>query len=249
MTEEEKTHFGNQLVDFGDKKNLVKDVFDSVANKYDFMNDLMSFGTHRLWKRFLKTRTGLRPGQSAIDVAGGTADIAMLMAESVGEEGSVTVYDINFDMIALGRDKAVDKGFLKNLRYTQGDAEFISFADNSFHAATIGFGIRNVTDIPKAISEMTRVVKPGGRVICLEFSHPVDKNFSKLYDLYSFNVIPVIGELITKNRDAYIYLAESIRKFPPQEEFKRIMEEAGLFKVSYINLFGGIAALHTGYKV
>ncbi len=251
MKEEEKTttHFGYKDVPVEEKKGLVKGVFDSVAGKYDIMNDLMSMGTHRIWKRLLMDETGLRPGQKALDVAGGTADIAMLMANKTGPAGKVVVYDINADMLRYGREKTVDAGFLGGISFAQGDAEEISFADNSFHCATIGFGIRNVTHIEKAFREMTRVVKPGGRVVCLEFSHPENKAFSKIYDAYSFSVIPFIGEVMTKNRDAYKYLAESIRKFPPQEELKAIMEAAGLYKVRYHNLFNGIAAIHTGFKV
>jgi demethylmenaquinone methyltransferase/2-methoxy-6-polyprenyl-1,4-benzoquinol methylase len=248
MTEKE-THFGNKNVPVEEKKGMVKDVFDSVAGKYDLMNDLMSLGTHRLWKRFVLEKTGLRAGQKAIDVAGGTADLAIGMAAQVGETGKVTVFDINHEMIKLGKDKCIDQGLLKNVDYTQGDAEAIPFADNSFHLAIIGFGIRNVTHIDKALREMARVVKPGGKVMCLEFSQPRGEAFRKLYDLYSFKILPEIGEFVTKDRDSYVYLAESIRKFPDQNEFKEMMEEAGLFKVRYYNLFNGIAALHMGYKV
>ena len=251
MAEEEKptTHFGYKDVPVEEKKELVKGVFDSVAGKYDIMNDLMSMGTHRIWKRLLMDETGLKAGEKALDVAGGTADIAMLMAKKTGPAGRVVVYDINADMLRCGREKTVDAGFLNNINFARGDAEDISFADNSFHCATIGFGIRNVTRIEKAFQEMTRVVKPGGRVVCLEFSHPKNPAFAKLYDAYSFSVIPFIGEVMTKNRDAYTYLAESIRKFPPQDELKAIMEAAGLYKVRYRNLFNGIAAIHTGFKV
>ena len=248
MTDKE-THFGNKVVPTEEKKDLVKEVFDSVAGKYDLMNDLMSLGTHRLWKRFVLAKMGLRPGESALDVAGGTGDLAIGMARQVGSKGKVTLFDINKEMLVLGKEKCIDHGLLKNIAYTQGDAEAIPFADNSFHLAVVGFGIRNVTHIDKALTEMARVVKPGGKVFCLEFSHPAGENFSKLYDLYSFKFIPAIGELVTKDRDSYTYLAESIRKFPTQDELKRMMEEAGLFKVKYYNLFGGIAALHTGYKV
>jgi demethylmenaquinone methyltransferase/2-methoxy-6-polyprenyl-1,4-benzoquinol methylase len=194
-------------------------------------------------------KTNLKDGDSAIDVCGGTADIAMLMAKRIGEKGMVVVYDINREMLKNGRDKCIDKGFLKNIQYAQGNAEDISFEDDTFNCATVGFGIRNVTYLEKALKEMMRVVKPGGRVICLEFSHPTSKTFSKLYDLYSFKVMPEIGEVVTGNRDAYIYLPESIRKFPAQEELKKIMEGVGLFKVKYYNLFNGIAAVHVGVKV
>ncbi|MEK7773931.1 MAG: bifunctional demethylmenaquinone methyltransferase/2-methoxy-6-polyprenyl-1,4-benzoquinol methylase UbiE [Deltaproteobacteria bacterium] len=243
------TYFGDTLVPVEEKEKKVREVFDSVASRYDLMNDLMSLGTHRLWKRIIAGETSLRPGQSAIDVAGGTADIAMLMAERVGEKGSVVVYDINAEMLKVGRDRCVDRGRLKGLEFVQGNAEEISFEDNTFHCATVGFGIRNVTRLDRAFKEMARVVKPGGKVICLEFSHPESALIKRLYDFYSFNVIPVVGELVTGNRSAYVYLPESIRKFPPQEELKKIMEGAGLFKVRYFNLFNGIAAVHAGVKV
>lgn len=246
---EKMTYFGNKLIPEEEKKVKVREVFDSVAGKYDLMNDLMSMGTHRIWKRLIARETGLKENESAIDVAGGTADIALLMAERVGEAGNVVVYDINREMIKVGRDKCIDRGFLKNIKYVQGNAEEISFDDNTFHVATVGFGIRNVTHLDRAFSEMARVVKPGGKVICLEFSHPESALFSKLYDFYSFSVIPKIGEMVTGNRDAYVYLPESIRKFPPQEELKKIMEAAGLYKVRYYNLFNGVAAVHIGAKV
>lgn len=246
---EKQTFFGNKIIPEEKKEGLVREVFDSVASKYDLMNDLMSMGTHRVWKRIVAEETDLKPGESAIDVAGGTADIALLMRERVGEAGRVVVFDINREMLKCGRDKCVDKGVLKGLEYVQGNAEEIAFEDNTFHCATVGFGIRNVTHLDKAFSEMARVVKPGGKVICLEFSHVENELLGKLYDLYSFSVIPAIGEMVTGNRGAYQYLSESIRKFPPQEELKKIMEGVGLYKVRYRNLFNGIAAMHVGYKV
>ena len=246
---EKKTNFGNRLVPESEKKGLVNEVFDSVYERYDLMNDLMSFCSHRLWKRILIGKLGLKPGQTALDLAGGTADIALLMARAVGDYGRVVVNDINGDMMKLGRRKVIDRGHLHNIDFAQGDAEDICFADNSFEVAVVGFGIRNVTRIGRGFSEMARVVKPGGRVACLEFSHPRSALFRKAYDAYSFGLIPRIGGAVTSNSEAYIYLAESIRKFPPQEELKLIMEEAGLFKVKYYNLFNGIAAIHVGYKV
>ncbi len=249
IVDDKMTYFGNTVIPEDEKEKRVKEVFDSVASKYDLMNDLMSLGTHRLWKRLIASETSLRPGQRAIDVAGGTADIAMLMAERVGETGSVVVYDINSEMLKVGRDRCVDRGLLSGIEFVQGNAEEISFEDNTFHCATVGFGIRNVTHLDRAFREMTRVVKPGGKVICLEFSHPESGLVKRLYDFYSFNVIPAVGELVTGNRGAYVYLPESIRKFPPQEELKKIMEGAGLFKVRYSNLFNGIAAVHVGVKV
>ncbi|MBI5328229.1 MAG: bifunctional demethylmenaquinone methyltransferase/2-methoxy-6-polyprenyl-1,4-benzoquinol methylase UbiE [Deltaproteobacteria bacterium] len=249
MEKKDTTHFGSKIIPVEEKRGRVQEIFTSVADKYDLMNDLMSLGTHRLWKRFVAEKTNLKPDDSAIDVCGGTADIAMLMAKRVGGNGKIVVYDINREMLEIGRDKCIDKGFLKNIQYVQGNAEDISFEDNTFNCATVGFGIRNVTYLEKAFGEMARVVKPGGRVICLEFSHPTSKTFSKLYDLYSFKVMPEIGEVVTGNREAYTYLPESIRKFPPQEELKKIMEGVGLFKVKYYNLFNGIAAVHIGIKV
>lgn len=247
--ENEKTHFGEKIVDKEAKKGLVGEVFTTVASKYDLMNDLMSFGTHRLWKRHLARKTRLKAGQRALDVAGGTADLAILMKKQVGAEGTVTVLDINEEMLLHGRDKCIDSGLLRGVNYVLADAEAIPLANNTFDCVTIGFGIRNVTDIPKALREMERVTRPGGRVICLEFSKPESTVLAKLYDLYSFAVIPRIGEAITGNRGAYTYLPESIRKFPDQETFKYMMEDAGLFNVKYRNIFGGIAALHIGVKV
>ncbi|MBI5467689.1 MAG: bifunctional demethylmenaquinone methyltransferase/2-methoxy-6-polyprenyl-1,4-benzoquinol methylase UbiE [Deltaproteobacteria bacterium] len=246
---EKMTFFGNKLVPEDEKQKKVREVFDSVAEKYDLMNDLMSMGTHRFWKRLIARETGLKPGESALDVAGGTADIALLMSDRVGPSGNVVVYDINGEMLKVGKEKSYDRGYLKGVRFVQGNAEEISFEDNTFHCATVGFGIRNVTHLDRAFSEMRRVVKPGGKVICLEFSHPGSRLFARLYDLYSFSVIPAVGEIITGNRSAYEYLPESIRKFPTQEKLKKIMEDAGLYKVRYYNLFNGIAAVHIGAKV
>lgn len=245
----EKTSFGNKVVGLGEKKGLVQGVFDAVADKYDLMNDLMSLGTHRFWKRLVVNKTRLREGDSAIDVCGGTADIAILMARLTGEQGKVVVYDINRPMLEAGRDKGIDEGFIKSIDYVQGNAEDISFPDNVFQAATVGFGIRNVTLLKKAFKEMVRVVKPGGRVLCLEFSHVSNPVLRTFYDQYSFKVIPVIGNVVTGNKGAYKYLVESIRKFPKQEELKEILEDVGLYKVRYYNLFGGVAALHVGVKV
>jgi demethylmenaquinone methyltransferase/2-methoxy-6-polyprenyl-1,4-benzoquinol methylase len=249
MKESKKTYFGNRLIPEEEKEGKVKELFTSVATKYDLMNDLMSFGTHRLWKRFVASKTELSPGQRVLDVAGGTADLALLMAARVGPDGKVVVYDINRDMLELGRDKCIDRGFVKNMDYVQGDAEVLPFYDNTFHCATIGFGLRNVTHLDTALAEMKRVVKPSGRVMCLDFSHPTNRFFGRVYDLYSKNVIPRIGALVAGNQEAYVYLHESIRKFPDQEKLKAMMENAGLFNVRYHNIFNGIAALHIGEKV
>ncbi|MBI5344395.1 MAG: bifunctional demethylmenaquinone methyltransferase/2-methoxy-6-polyprenyl-1,4-benzoquinol methylase UbiE [Deltaproteobacteria bacterium] len=249
MDEKKTTYFGSSVIPEEEKQGRVKEIFDSVAGNYDLMNDLMSMGTHRIWKRLVAMCSGLREGDSAIDVAGGTADIALLLAGRVKEKGSVVVYDINAGMLKAGRDKCIDRGYLRNIRFAQGNAEDIAFADNTFHCATVGFGVRNVTRLEKAFAEMTRVVKPGGKVICLEFSHPENPLLRTLYDIYSFSVIPLIGAAVTGNQEAYTYLPESIRKFPAQEELKKIMEDAGLYKVRYRNVFNGIAAIHTGIKV
>lgn len=248
-SKKETTSFGNKIVPLGEKKSLVQGVFDEVADKYDMMNDLMSFGTHRFWKRFVASKTRLREGDWAIDVCGGTADIAILMAKLAGEKGKVVVYDINRPMLEAGRDKGIDEGFIKNIGYIQGNAEDISFPDNTFQVATVGFGIRNVTLLKKAFKEMMRVVKPGGRVLCLEFSHVTNPVLRRFYDQFSFKVIPEIGKVVTGNKEAYEYLVESIRKFPKQEELKEILEDIGLYKVRFYNLFGGVAALHIGVKI
>ncbi len=247
--EEKTTHFGTRIVPEKDKEGLVREVFDTVAGKYDIMNDLMSMGTHRLWKRDLARETGLHAGQCALDVAGGTGDIALLMASQVGAAGKVVVYDINGEMLREGKKKCVDRGFIRGIDFVQGNGESISFPDNTFHAVTVGFGIRNVTHLERAFSEMTRVVKPGGRVICLEFSHVKNPILKRLYDAYSFSLIPAVGERVTGNRDAYVYLPESIRQFPTQEKLREMMLRSGLWKVWYRNIFGGIAALHIGVKV
>ena len=245
----DKTYFGNKVVPVNEKKKLVENVFSSVASKYDIMNDLMSFGIHRFWKSYVAAKSGMKPGDMALDVCGGTADIAIKLLQKAGGKGKVVVYDINREMLHVGRDKCIDKGILKNIIFMQGNAEDIAFEDNTFKVATVGFGIRNVTYLEKALGEMKRVVKPGGKVICLEFSHPTSRMFNMLYDLYSFRIIPQIGALVTGNRDAYTYLPESIRKFPNQEKLKSIMESIGLYRVKYYNLFNGIATIHIGYKV
>lgn len=247
--EDKRTYFGYKLIPEKEKKSLVDEIFTSVASKYDLMNDLMSFFTHHLWKRYLADKAELKEGEFALDVAGGTADIALLLKEKAGEKGKVVVCDINHPMLMEGRDKCLDMGILKGIEFVQGDAEDIPFADNTFHCSTVGFGIRNVTRIGRAFEEMRRVTKPGGKVICLEFSHVTNPLLGKLYDIYSFHVIPFVGGAVTGNREAYVYLSESIRKFPDQEALKKIMEEAGLFNVKYHNLFDGIAALHIGTKV
>lgn len=250
--EEEKketTSFGYKEVPVDEKEKLVGSVFSSVADKYDIMNDAMSLGVHRLWKRDFVRKAKLRPGMKCLDVAGGTGDIAMLMAREVGEKGEVTVYDINKAMLDVGKERVIDKGFVGPIKFVQGNAEDLPFEDDSFDVATVSFGIRNVTRLEKAFKEMARVVRPGGKVMCLEFSHPTNRIFSKIYDFYSFKVIPEIGNVITKDRDSYQYLVESIRKFPDQEKLKKILEKCGLYGVRYYNLTTGVAAIHVGYKI
>lgn len=246
---EQKTHFGYQDVDAAAKAGMVGQVFDSVASKYDVMNDLMSFGVHRLWKRFTLDQSGVRPGQTVLDIAGGTGDLAGQFSKRVGQGGLVVLADINASMLFTGRDKLLDKGLIDNLDYTQANAEDLPFADESFDCITIAFGLRNVTDKDKALRSMNRVLKPGGRLLVLEFSKPVLPLLSKAYDAYSFAALPMMGKLIANDAESYRYLAESIRMHPDQETLKGMMDEAGFVKTKYHNLTGGIVALHKGYKV
>lgn len=247
--EEEKVSFGFKDVHVDERQKLVGEVFSGVADKYDIMNDAMSLGVHRLWKRAFVRKAKLRPGMKCLDVAGGTGDIAMLMADRVGKKGDVTIFDINKSMLDVGAERVIDRGYVGNIDFVQGNAEDLPFEDETFDVATVSFGIRNVTRLEKAFGEMTRVVKTGGKVMCLEFSHPTNKLFSKVYDFLSFNVIPEIGNMVAKDRDSYQYLVESIRKFPDQEKLKGILESCGLYKVKYYNLTNGIAAIHIGHKV
>lgn len=242
------THFGYKTVAAEDKEQLVAGVFHSVAAKYDLMNDLMSFGIHRLWKRFAVDCAGIRPGQKVLDLAGGTGDLTARFARLVGDSGEVVLADINDSMLKVGRDKLRNLGLVNNIRYVQANAEALPFPDNHFDLITIGFGLRNVTDKEAALASMFRVLKPGGRLLVLEFSRPTSELMSKLYDLYSFNVLPRIGQLVTKDGDSYKYLAESIRMHPDQETLKGMMEAVGFEEVSYYNLTQGIVALHRGYK-
>lgn len=241
------TDFGFEEVPFAEKAARVRGVFDSVADKYDVMNDLMSGGVHRLWKRFTLARTALKPGQRALDVAGGTGDLARGMANQVGPDGLVVLSDINASMLANGRRRLVDAGIIENVDFVQADAEALPFADASFHCVTIGFGLRNVTEKNKALAEMRRVLKPGGRLLVLEFSKPVLPGLGPVYDAYSFKVLPFMGKLVANDADSYRYLAESIRKFPDQETLRQMMLDAGFDQVSYHNLSGGIVALHIGF--
>jgi len=243
------TDFGYQRVGVGEKAARVRQVFESVADNYDLMNDLMSFGVHRLWKRFTLGQTGLRKGQSALDVAGGSGDLARGMAEQVGESGSVLLTDINPAMLAHGRAKLIDAGLSGNVRYALADAERLPFESDSFHCVTIGFGLRNVTNKQAALESMFRVLKPGGRLLVLEFSHPTAPGLKPLYDSYSFNILPMLGKYVAKDEASYRYLAESIRMHPTQETLKGMMQTAGFERCDYFNLSGGIVALHRGHKL
>ena len=240
------THFGFETVAEEEKAKRVAGVFTSVANKYDIMNDLMSVGLHRIWKRFAVSVSGVRAGQRVLDVAGGSADMSRLFLKQVGASGQVILTDINNAMLRVGRDRLLDEGF--NTPVTQCDAEHLPFPDNYFDCVSIAFGLRNVTHKDAALAEMRRVLKPGGRVIVLEFSK-VAKPLEKAYDLYSFKLLPRMGQLIANDADSYRYLAESIRMHPGQEELKRMMEAAGLERVEYFNLTGGVVAVHRGYKL
>ncbi len=244
----DQTHFGFETVPAADKARRVRAVFDSVAANYDLMNDLMSVGLHRLWKRFALGRTGLRPGDLALDVAGGTGDIAAGLARQVGPTGLVLHTDINREMLEVGRRRLVDAGLFANTRTLQANAEQLPFPDRSFHAVTIAFGLRNCTDKPAALRDMARVLKPGGRLMVLEFSKPAVKLLEPVYDVYSFRVLPWLGEVVAHDAASYRYLAESIRMHPDQETLRSMMVDAGLEDVSYHNLSGGIVALHTGFR-
>jgi demethylmenaquinone methyltransferase / 2-methoxy-6-polyprenyl-1,4-benzoquinol methylase len=239
--------FGYQRVAAADKAGRVRAVFDSVASRYDLMNDLMSFGIHRLWKRFLLSQTGLKAGQRALDVAGGTGDLAAGLARQVGPTGTVVLSDINAAMLAHGRDRLLDAGIAAQLEYVLADAEALPFRDASFDCATIGFGLRNVTDKAAALRSMYRVLKPGGQLLILEFSKPVAPGLAPVYEAYSFGVLPALGRLVARDADSYRYLAESIRTFPDQPTLMAMMREAGFDGCRHHNLTGGIVALHRGW--
>jgi demethylmenaquinone methyltransferase/2-methoxy-6-polyprenyl-1,4-benzoquinol methylase len=240
------THFGFETVAEEEKAKRVAGVFTSVASKYDVMNDLMSVGLHRIWKRFAVGVSGVREGQRVLDVAGGSADLSRLFLKKVGRSGQVVLTDINNAMLRVGRDRLLDEGTATPT--AQCDAEHLPFPDNYFDCVSIAFGLRNVTHKDAALREMYRVIRPGGRVIVLEFSR-IAKPLEPFYDAYSFKLLPKIGELVANDADSYRYLAESIRMHPGQEELKKMMEEAGLEKVDYFNLTGGVVAVHRGYKL
>jgi demethylmenaquinone methyltransferase/2-methoxy-6-polyprenyl-1,4-benzoquinol methylase len=243
------TDFGYEEVPVTEKAKRVRAVFESVAGNYDLMNDLMSGGAHRWWKRFTLLQTGLRPGQQALDVAGGTGDLAAGMAKQVGDKGFVVLTDINEAMLSEGRDALIDRGLFSNVRFSLANAEKLPFPDASFDCVTIGFGLRNVTDKDAALRSMYRVLKPGGQMLVLEFSHPTAPGLKPIYDAYSFSVLPWLGKVVAKDEASYRYLAESIRRFPKQTELIEMMQRAGFENCRYHNLSGGIVALHRGYRL
>jgi demethylmenaquinone methyltransferase/2-methoxy-6-polyprenyl-1,4-benzoquinol methylase len=241
--------FGYERVPWAEKKARVRGVFDSVAARYDLMNDAMSGGLHRLWKRFTLAKTGLRPGQQALDVAAGSGDLAVGLARKVGANGRVVVTDINAAMLEEGRTRLLNEGLAGNIDYVLADAEQLPFAPQSFHCVTIGFGLRNVTDKDRALASLHSVLKPGGRLLVLEFSHAHLGPLAPLYELYSFQVLPRLGSLLAGDAESYRYLAESIRRHPDQETLKSMMERAGFERCEYFNLTAGIVALHVGYRL
>jgi len=245
---DDTTHFGYQSVVPEEKAGLVRDVFDSVATRYDIMNDLMSAGLHRLWKRFTVDQAALRSGDVVLDLAGGTGDLARAFSRKVGKSGLVVLADINAAMLRQGRTRLVDAGVAGNLSIAQVDAQDLPFADSTFDCIAIAFGLRNVTDKDAALRSMYRTLRPGGKTMILEFSEP-SKTIKPAYDLYSFKVLPTLGKLIANDADSYQYLAESIRMHPDQETLKGMMEDAGFERCRYHNLAAGIVALHIGYRV
>jgi demethylmenaquinone methyltransferase / 2-methoxy-6-polyprenyl-1,4-benzoquinol methylase len=250
MTRERRdtADFGFEDIPLKDKERRVRGVFDSVADRYDLMNDLMSGGAHRLWKRFTLSLANLRPGQRALDIAGGTGDLAAGLARQVGDRGLVVLSDINASMLQRGRDRLINEGWVRNVYCVQADAERLPFPAGYFDCITIGFGLRNVTDKAAALASMAGALKPGGQLLILEFSHPTFPALQPLYDAYSFHVLPLLGRLVAQDADSYRYLAESIRKHPDQEQLLALMSAAGLEGCKYHNLSGGIVAVHRGYR-
>ena len=245
----ERTWFGDRPVDASDKPSLVRGVFDSVAARYDLMNDLMSGGVHRLWKRTMIDRLAPKPGESILDVAGGTGDIAFRIHDRTGGGAHITVCDLTPAMLAVGQDRAIDRGILSGIDWVAGDAEALPFNDRTSDACTIAFGLRNVTHPDRALAEMHRSLKPGGRFLCLEFSQVVLPGLREIYDRYSRAALPSMGAIVARDRASYEYLVESIRRFPPQAELAAMMRAAGFEQVSWRNLSAGIAALHVGWRV
>jgi demethylmenaquinone methyltransferase/2-methoxy-6-polyprenyl-1,4-benzoquinol methylase len=249
MTNKNTTHFGYEQVPENEKAQRVRAVFDSVASRYDLMNDLMSLGIHRLWKRAAVELAGIRPGHKVLDLASGSGDLAARFAGLVGPAGLVVMSDINAAMLEQGRMRMADQGLVGNIEYAQINAEAIPFPENSFDCITIGFGLRNVTDKKKALDSMYQALKPGGRVLILEFSHPRSKPLKAAYDIYSFQLLPLMGRLVANDAASYRYLAESIRMHPDQETLKTMLEQAGFERCDYHNLSGGIVAVHRGFKL
>lgn len=245
----EQTDFGFKQVDKNQKEQLVAGVFDSVASKYDIMNDVMSMGIHRFWKHYTILAANVRHGMHILDLASGTCDLAIQMAKRLSGSGHLVASDINDNMLSIGRERMTDKGLVKNIDYQIANAELLPFDNNSFDLVTMAFGLRNVTNKEQALTEIYRVLKPGGKCLVLEFSKPTDQLLDKVYDFYSFNLLPKMGKLIAKDEESYRYLAESIRMHPNQETLKTMFETAGFSVVKYQNLSGGIVALHQGIKV
>jgi demethylmenaquinone methyltransferase / 2-methoxy-6-polyprenyl-1,4-benzoquinol methylase len=248
-TQKDKTHFGYESVDWSDKQSKVNDVFHSVAHRYDIMNDLMSGGVHRIWKHKAIAKAALRPGHQVLDLAGGTGDMTLRIAKKIGPNGSVILSDINASMLACGRERLDNLSEANLVKYSLVNAEKIPFAKNKFNAVTMAFGLRNCTDKQAVLNEMYRVLKPAGRAIILEFSHPVVPGLKTLYDAYSFSALPALGKIICNDSESYKYLAESIRMHPDQETLKGMMDKAGFLRTSYENLTGGIVAIHMGIKL
>ncbi|MAM86633.1 bifunctional demethylmenaquinone methyltransferase/2-methoxy-6-polyprenyl-1,4-benzoquinol methylase UbiE [Allohahella sp. A8] len=248
MSQETNTHFGFSQVPVEQKQAKVGAVFDSVARRYDAMNDLMSFGVHRMWKRFTIAKSGVRKGYSVLDIAGGTGDLSRKFADIVGPKGRVVLADINASMLEVGRTRMLNEGYAAPLEYVQANAEKLPFPEDSFDCVSIAFGLRNVTDKDAALAEMCRVLKPGGRLLVLEFSKPQNPLLAKMYDAYSFKALPMMGKLVAQDSESYKYLAESIRMHPDQDTMLGMLETAGLSLCKYYNLSDGIVALHTGIK-
>ena len=242
------THFGYETVDSEEKAGKVAGVFHSVADNYDLMNDLMSVGIHRLWKHMTIEMSGVRRGHKVLDIAGGTGDLAAKFSKIVGSEGSVLLADINESMLKVGRDRLIDRGITENVRFSQADAQYLPFPDNTFDVITIAFGLRNVTDKDMALRSMLRVLKPGGKLLILEFSKPTSSLLSKIYDTYSFNVLPRLGKVFANDSDSYKYLAESIRMHPDQSTLLQMLDSAGFANTDFHNMTGGVVALHRGTK-
>jgi demethylmenaquinone methyltransferase/2-methoxy-6-polyprenyl-1,4-benzoquinol methylase len=249
VSDKPTTHFGYKQIAADQKSGLVGEVFDSVAERYDVMNDLMSLGIHRLWKRFAIGSGRVRPGETVLDLAGGTGDLTQRLAPLVGPGGHVVLADINESMVRVGRDRLIDEGLVGNIDYTLANAEALPFPDNSFDCIFMAFGLRNVTDKARALASMYRVLKPGGRLLILEFSTPVSRGLRPVYDLYSFSILPTLGKMVANDADSYRYLAESIRMHPDQDTLLAMIESAGFERCSYHNMTGGVVALHKGYKL